>query len=62
MKRGKKIAAISLSAALPAASLAGCGSNNKPSASGDGTYQEVNLSMAVNGTDTQIDSLVANQL
>lgn len=32
----------------------------RPSADNDGAYQKVNLSMAVNGTDTQIDSLVAN--
>lgn len=60
MKQGKTIAALFLSMVLLAASLTGCGGSNRPSASGDGTYQKVNLSMAVNGTDTQIDSLVAN--
>ena len=55
MKHGKAIAWILLAALL---ALSGCSGGG---ASGtDNGYQEVNLSMAVNGTDTQIDSLVAN--
>lgn len=36
----------------------GCG--QAADSASDGEYQSVNLSMAVNGTDTQIDTLVAN--
>lgn len=39
--------------------MSGCGSA-ATSDSEDGAYQKINLSMAVNGTDTQIDSLVAH--
>ncbi len=56
MKHSKAIAlALLLSALL---GLTGCGQGG--SAAAEGEYQKVNLSMAVNGTDTQIDSLVAN--
>ena len=58
MKRGKKIIAALLGTALLAASLTGCSSTGT-SSTGEGEYQKINLSMAVNGTDTQIDSLVA---
>ena len=44
---------------LLAAMLAGCGGERR-AVSGGGEYESVNLAMAVNGTDTQIDSLVAN--
>lgn len=60
MKQDKAIVAMILSVVLIAASLTGCGSSDGPSADNDGAYQKVNRSMAVNGTDTQIDSLVAN--
>ena len=60
MKQDKAIVAMFLSVVLIAASLTGCGSSDGPSVDNDGAYQKVNLSMAVNGTDTQIDSLVAN--
>lgn len=58
MKHGKKIALILTGAFLSAAGIAGC--TKEPSDPQGGTYNKVNLSMAVNGTDTQIDSLVAN--
>lgn len=58
MKHGKKIALILTGAILSAAGIAGC--TKEPSDPQGGTYNKVNLSMAVNGTDTQIDSLVAN--
>ena len=58
MKIGKRIAAALCAACLLAAALAGCGASGGES--GGGEYQNVNLAMAVNGTDTQIDSLVAN--
>lgn len=49
-----------LGTALLAASLTSCRSEGI--SGGDGSaYEKVNLSMAVNGTDTQIDSLVANR-
>lgn len=55
MKRGNIIAVLVLIAAL---GLTGCGGGAADRQEGE--YQQVNLSMAVNGTDTQIDSLVAN--
>lgn len=55
MKYGKTVAVLFLTAAL--VWLTGCGGT---AGAGEGAYQRVNLSMAVNGTDTQIDSLVAN--
>ena len=60
MRHRRAIAAMLLGTALLAASLTGCGSEGITG--GDGSaYETVNLSMAVNGTDTQIDSLVANR-
>ncbi|WP_297871554.1 DctP family TRAP transporter solute-binding subunit [uncultured Oscillibacter sp.] len=55
MKYGKTITVLFFAAALMW--LAGCGGGE---GTGEGAYQRVNLAMAVNGTDTQIDSLVAN--
>lgn len=55
MKHGKTVAVLFFAAAL--VWLTGCGGT---AGTGEGAYQRVNLSMAVNGTDTQIDSLVAN--
>ncbi len=59
MKHRKATIAALLGAALLAAGLSGCGSA-EVSNQNDGEYQKINLSMAVNGTDTQIDSLVAH--
>ena len=59
MKHGKAAIAALLGAALIAVNLSGCGSAETSDGS-DGEYQKINLSMAVNGTDTQIDSLVAH--
>ena len=59
MKHRKATIAALLGAALLAAGLSGCGST-ETSDPNDGEYQKINLSMAVNGTDTQIDSLVAH--
>jgi len=66
----KKILALLLTAALCVAMLAGCGSpaanSSEPAASsGDASsdapkYDKISLTMAVNGTDTQVDSRVAN--
>ena len=61
----KKVIALVLAAVLCAAMLAGCGSS-APAASGSSTasdapkYEKLTLTMAVNGTDTQVDSRVAN--
>ena len=57
MRVGKRIAAAWFAACLLAASLSGCGGGTAVT---DSEYQSANLAMAVNGTDTQIDSLVAN--
>ena len=60
----KKVIALVLAAVLCAAMLAGCGSS-APAASGSASsdapkYEKLTLTMAVNGTDTQVDSRVAN--
>ena len=39
--------------------LAGCSSASQSGGDGDSAYQKIDLVMAVNGTDTQIDSRVA---
>ena len=57
MKHGRLIIAALVGAML-ITSLAGCGSKGTNDGE-SGEYQKINLSMAVNGTDTQIDSLVA---
>ena len=59
MKHRKAIAAVLLGAILTLTGLTGCGSGDS-AAAGNDEYQKINLSMAVNGTDTQIDSLVAH--
>ena len=59
MKHGKAVVAALLGTMLMVTSLSGCGSR-EVSDTNDGEYQKINLSMAVNGTDTQIDSLVAH--
>ena len=59
MKQGKTIITALLAAAMIAATLTGCGSTDTTER-GEDEYQKINLSMAVNGTDTQIDSLVAH--
>lgn len=59
MRHSRAITTMLLGTTLLAASLVGCGSGGA-SGGRDSTYGKVNLSMAVNGTDTQIDSLVAN--
>lgn len=58
MKHGRLIIAA-LAGAMLITSLAGCGSKGTNDGE-SGEYQKINLSMAVNGTDTQIDSLVAH--
>ncbi len=58
MKIGKRIAAALFAACLLSVSLTACGGGGNAVTNGE--YQSVNLAMAVNGTDTQIDSLVAN--
>ena len=60
MKHGRLIIAALVGAML-ITSLAGCGSKGTNDGE-SGEYQKINLSMAVNGTDTQIDSLVAHHL
>ena len=58
MKVGTRLGAALLACLLLASVLSGCGSGG--TAAGDSEYEPVNLAMAVNGTDNQIDSLVAN--
>ena len=59
MKVGTRLGAALLACLLAASVLSGCGSGS--TATGDSEYEPVNLAMAVNGTDNQIDSLVANR-
>lgn len=59
MKHRKSVIAALLAAVLAAGSLTGCGGTEETNQA-DGEYAKINLSMAVNGTDTQIDSLVAH--
>ena len=56
MKHGR-ITALSLALVLVALLLCGCGNRNGTAAEGE--YQRIDLVMAVNGTDTQIDTRVA---
>ena len=58
MKVGTGLGAVLLACLLLASVLSGCGSGS--TAAGSSEYEPVNLAMAVNGTDNQIDSLVAN--
>ena len=58
MKVGRRLGAVLLACLLLTGLLSGCGSGG--TAAGDSEYEHVNLAMAVNGTDNQIDSLVAN--
>lgn len=59
MKHRKAFAVTLLGAVLLLTVLSGCGSK-EVSDQHNNEYQTINLSMAVNGTDTQIDSLVAH--
>ena len=59
MKHFRRTAAVLLSAALMATSLTACGGSNAANDTGNSEYPKLNLSMAVNGTDTQIDTQVA---
>ena len=58
MKVGTRLGAALLACLLLASVLSGCSGGG--TAAGDSEYEPVNLAMAVNGTDNQIDSLVAN--
>lgn len=55
----KKVFALLLTLAMVLA-LCACGSSSSTPAAGDGKYDKITLTMAVNGTDTQIDTKVAN--
>lgn len=59
----KRVLSIALTAAVVAGALTGCGTteSTETAASGDSAYQKVELVMAVNGTDIQIDAKVADK-
>lgn len=57
MHRKLQITAIGL---LAGVLLAGCSPAGEQHSQEDGTYQTIELTMAVNGTDTQIDAIVAD--
>lgn len=59
MKLRQKILAALLAACLLLLSACGTGATNNEA--GNSEYQKINLVMAVNGTDTQIDSQVAHK-
>lgn len=54
-----RVLSIILCVAFSSVLLVGCGNGEESAADSNG-YQKINLSMAVNGTDTQIDTLVGN--
>ncbi len=62
MKKFKKLTALVLSAALMTVSLTGCSGGSSANDDSDSIYPKLNLSMAVNGTDTQIDTKVGQYL
>lgn len=57
MKHTKAVLALVLVLLL---SLTGCAGSETGTERGEGEYQKIELTMAVNGTDTQMDSRVAN--
>ena len=58
----KKMAGLILAAVLASVLLSGCGSGTEQtSTESDDSYQEIELVMAVNGTDIQIDTKVAKK-
>mgnify|MGYP002520642871 FL=1 len=57
MKHTKAVLALVLVLLL---SLTGCAGSETGAERGEGEYQKIELTMAVNGTDTQMDSRVAN--
>lgn len=58
----QKMTGLILAAVLASGVLSGCGSDTGQASSGtDDTYQEIELVMAVNGTDIQIDTKVAKK-
>ena len=59
----KRVLSLLLAAVLVTGAFTGCDSDNADSASGSGgdEYQEIELVMAVNGTDIQIDARVADE-
>lgn len=56
----KKILVLVLTLAICASMLAGCGDSAAQTDNGSSKYDKITLTMAVNGTDTQIDTKVAN--
>ena len=56
-RNGIRFTAVSLTLALL---LAGCGNTQGTAQREEGEYQVIELTMAVNGTDTQIDARVAD--
>lgn len=59
----KRVLSVILTTALTMGALTGCGESGTAgtAASADSTYQKVELVMAVNGTDIQIDAKVADK-
>lgn len=59
----KRVLSIALTAAVVAGALTGCETteSTETAVSGDSAYQKVELVMAVNGTDIQIDAKVADK-
>ena len=62
MKNKLRLLAVVLTVAMLLVLLSACGSTSSDTASGNGEYQTIRLVMAVNGSDTQIDSKVANKM
>lgn len=57
----KRMIAVLLTMVMCVALMTGCGGGSSSTDAGESGFNKITLTMAVNGTDTQIDTLVANQ-
>ncbi len=63
LKRYKRVLAVLAGTTMIVSSMTACGSSGDTKSTGSNSeYPELNLSMAVNGTDTQIDTQVGQKL
>lgn len=63
LKRYKRVLAVLAGTTMIVSSMTACGSGGDTKSTGSNSeYPELNLSMAVNGTDTQIDTQVGQKL
>lgn len=60
MKKKRLLAGTAVISVIAALTLSGCGAKSTSEVGSDSEFQTIDLSMAVNGTNTQIDARVAN--